>query len=362
MLTIVEVRGWRRLRDFLRLPHRIYGDGSPWVPPLDLQLMIQLGNPFDKSRRLLLALDGSRVVGRIGVKIHQAESEAALHFGFFECMEGYPDAAEVLIEKAHQLAPDLTMLGPFNFRMEDPYTGLLVDGFSERPTFWSAYNPPYYVEYLSRAGLNKVMDLFTYRFDWERVETSFIERLAGRARERGIELRSLDPRNRVKDIRKVAKVMNEALKDNWGFEVFTEEQVRELTVLSYLFLEPYWLTLAEKSEQAVGCAIVLPDFNPWLKETNGRLTPWLIWKILFCKKELTSMRAWALGVLSQYRRGGAAFALLWDLIERGRDWGVTEAEVSWILETNLPMNAIMEKAGLQRNRVHRILQREPLRT
>jgi GNAT superfamily N-acetyltransferase len=360
MINVIEVKNWRQLRAFMTLPHRLYDGDSPWVPSLHLQTLVQIGKPFDKERRLYLALDGSELVGRIGVKLHHAHDEKTLNFGFFECAEGYPQAAVKLIEEAHKLAPELTMRGPFNFRMEDPYTGLLVDGFSVRPSFWSSYNPPYYVEYLSQAGLTKTMDLITYRLDWNNVKLDALERLAQRAKKRGIEIRTLDPKNRMADVRQVARVMNEALKDNWGFEAFTEEQVRELALLSYLFLDPKWLLLAEKSEHTAGCCIVLPDYNPWIKKTNGRLTPWLVWKLLFCKDELTKVRAWALGVLSVYRSSGTAFSLVDSVIDRCRRGGVLEAEISWILETNKLMNSLLLKAGAERSRVHRILQRDAL--
>lgn len=356
MLEVREVTSLQRLRDFLRLPHLVYSESSPWVPPLTWQTLIQLGGPRDPHRRLLVAYDGERPVARIGVRIFPG----ILHFGFFECLEGYPEAARLLVEQGHALAPHLPLRGPCNFRLEDPYTGLLVDGFEQQPTFWSSYNPPYYVSYLADCGLSKVQDLNTYRCDWDTLRLEPVERRALRAKEREVSVRTLDRKDRVSDIRQVAAVMNEALQGNWGFEPFDEDQIKELTLLSYLFLDPRWLFLAESSSRVVGCCIVLPDYNPWIRKTRGRLTPWLLWKLLFAKEELGNVRAWGLGVLESHRKLFAAPALIGACVDRCRELGVAWAEISWILEDNGPMNAMLGTIGAQKSRVHRVLERDPI--
>lgn len=357
MLKVVEVDSWKRLRQFLSLPRQLYPVGSHWVPPLTLQTLIQLGAPRDKSRKLFLCLDDDRVVARLGVKTHKHVDEEKLHFGFFECAEAYPEAVTLLFEKAQAFRPDLSMLGPYNFRMEDPYTGILVEGFEQSPIFWSSYNPPYYNDYLVAQGFEKVMDLVTYYIDQSIVNETKLTRRAEHAKNKNIDIQPLNLKKRVADIREIAVVMNEALQDNWGFEPFTEEQVKELTLLSYLFLDPEWLLLARHDGNIAGCSICLPDYNPWLKKTGGRLTPWLLWKLLFCKRELSHVRAWALGVLPQFRRMFAAPALIWEIVQTGRRVGVHSADVAWILESNGPMNATARSMGAHPIKTHRVLQR-----
>ena len=362
MLRVVEVNSWRRLREFLALPAQIYPPSSPWVPPLTLQTLVQLGAPGDKDRKLFLCLDDERVVARLGVKRHGEGEHRKLHFGFFECCEAYPEAARLLIEEAHRFSPELALIGPYNFRMEDPYTGVLVEGFEDAPVFWAAYNPPYYHEYLQNTGLAKVQDLITYEVSLDTLNQVALKRRAGHAKARGIKVTSLNLKKRVSDLREVAVVMNEALKDNWGFEPFTEEQVKELAMLSYLFLDPNWLLLARKEGQIAGCSICLPDYNPWLKESGGRLTPKLLWRLLFRKKDLNRVRAWALGVLPPYRRLFAAPALIWECAEKGRRENVTSGEVAWILESNGPKNAMARSMGGRPTRVHRVLEKPPIQS
>lgn len=359
MLRVVNVNSWKRMQSFLSLPAQVYSRDPVWVPHLGLQTLLLLGSPFDRRKKLLLALDGDRPVARLAVKIHDHPENRALHFGFYECFEGYPEATQLLVEEAHQLAPELAMLGPYHFTMEDPYTGLLVEGFEHPPCFWASYNPPYYADYLERAGLHKVMDLWTYFWDWNHARLKPIERRAQKAAENGISVRSLDTRNRLKEIRGVAHAMNYALRDNWGFEDFSSSQVWELYFLSFLFLDPQWLLLAQHEEATVGACIILPDYNPWIQETGGRLTPGLLKKLFFQRDQLPRMRAWGLGVLPEYRSLLTAPALMQHAVEQGKARGVQTADVSWILESNTPMNSMLRAVGARRHKVHRVLQREP---
>jgi len=325
-----------------------------------LQTLILLGSPFDRQKRLLVAFEGDRPIARLAVKIHDHPTNRALHFGFYECLWGYPEATRQLVEEAHALAPELSMVGPYHFTMEDPYTGVLVDGFDHPPCFWASYNPPYYADYLERAGLHKAQDLWTYYWDWENARLRPIERRSQKAAEYGITVRSLDTRRRFAEIQQVAATMNRALQDNWGFEEFTKEQVRELYLLSFLFLDPDWLFLAHHQENAAGTCIVLPDYNPWIKAAGGRLTPGLLKRLLFRTEGLPHVRAWALGVLPEYRTMLTAPALMQHAVEHGRATGTRSCDVSWILESNTPMNAMLRAVGAYRHKVHRVVERGPV--
>lgn len=357
MTCVEKVRSLRQLRQFLSVTEAVYPCGSAWVPPLRLQTLLMLGGPWDSKRSLLIALEGRTVVGRIAVRQHRyPDGTEALHFGFFECLD-HPEAAQALVEAAHSVAPHLPLRGPYHFTMEEPYTGLLVEGFDEPPYFWTAYNPAYYVGLLEAAGFEKLLDLWSYQLNWQILRSKAVERRAQYASRQGVTVRPLRRKGRWRDVRRVAEVMNGALQNNWGFEPFTEAQVRDLTLLSYLFLDPDWLMIAEKDGRPVGASIVLPNFNPWLKGAGGRLSPLLLWRLLTQKTELPSIRAWALGVLAEDRPSGAGLALIWACIERARKLGVSEAEVSWVLENNPVMNGILTNMGGRRSKVHRILER-----
>src|ERR1700678_4132645 len=165
-LEIVEVVTGRQLKEFLTLPHSIYTDPtSPYVMPLEMHMKMMMGKLGAPQKHFFLAKMGGKAVARLGVKTHTNEGHTRLHFGFFECHPDYPQATKAMIDKAHAMYPALEMMGPFQFRQEDPYVGVLVEGFQLDPYFMMPYNPPSYDSMMKAAGLSGTMDLFTYQLN-----------------------------------------------------------------------------------------------------------------------------------------------------------------------------------------------------
>lgn len=312
--------------------------------------------PLSKDdRRFLVAYSGQMAVARVGVKRHRGR----LHFGFFECLRGHQQSGVALLKHAHRFAAELPMVGPFNFRMEDPYTGLLVEGFEHRPSFLVAYNPGYYQDILEEAGFVGTVDLNSYHGTWTDLRQTRIERRCRLAREAGLSVRRLSRRRRLRDFKQVVGVMNQALAENWGFEEFSGSHVWELTAASFLLLDPDWMLLVEQQHRMVGAAIVLPDYNLWLEQAAGRVSPQLLWRLLTQKKTLTRVRGWAFGVLPEVRALHAGPLLFNALLQQGHRAGVEEVEVSWVLAQNTGMNAMLRALGGRLVKVHRLFRREP---
>src|SRR5471030_293939 len=145
VIDIVEVTTKKQLKMFLELPQRIYKDSSsPYVMPLEMHMSMMMGKLGTPQKHFFLAQVDGKPVARLGTKVHKNGKETRLHFGFFECQENIPQAAKALIDKAHIMYPYLEMMGPFHFRQEDPYIGILVQGFELDPYFMMPYNLPSY--------------------------------------------------------------------------------------------------------------------------------------------------------------------------------------------------------------------------
>ena len=101
------------------------------------------------------------------------------------------------------------------------------------------------------------------------------------------------------------------------------------------------------------------DFDPSEPMNCRRFSKGLLKKLFFQRDQLPRMRAWGLGVLPEYRSLLTAPALMQHAVEQGKARGVQTADVSWILESNTPMNSMLRAVGARRHKVHRVLQREP---
>ncbi|MEW6279858.1 MAG: hypothetical protein AB1758_14615 [Candidatus Eremiobacterota bacterium] len=350
-LEVVQVADRHHLGLVHALMPAIYADYPCWVPPLRLQFNRMLGSYRAPDRRLYLALRHGRPVARVAV----GKQPQALHFGFFECAYGHRDAAAAVIEQAHSWAPHLPLRGPYHYKQEDPYTGLLVEGFDEQPQFLMPYHPPYYADYLASAGLMGMTDLFAYEF---RGETAPVEVLYRPFPVRGIRVRPMDPWHRARDVGFFLDVFNDALSGNRGFERLEGAHARELFLLSFFILDPRWCFLALQDDRPVGALLFMPNYAPVLKKHGGRLTLPFVWDFLRCRRSPGSLRGYALGVVGDRRAGGVVTrALLHTAIPYLLENSITRMEAGWILADNSSMIRLAERFGGRRAKVYRILER-----
>lgn len=360
MVQVVEVTTSRQVRQFLDLSWRVHADpSSPWVPPLWVHYRQMMGRLDEPGKRFVMAFRDGAPVARVGVKTCIHAGVPTLCFGFFECLEGEGEAARRLLGEAHALAPGLPMRGPFHFRQEDPYSGLLVKGFEHAPMFLMPYNPPYYLEILESAGFTRLKDLLSFEFRPEEARLEVMEGRARRARERGVEIRTLD-RARLRDeVRTLADIFDDALEGNWGFEPFTEDQVQDLLLIARFLLNPAHVWFARLEGRDIGALITLPDLNPLIREARGRLTPRLVMSYLQRNRKIDGFRGYALGVRKAEQATGASSALVEAMLAEGRRTRWRVFEVSWILEDNKPMNALVTAMGGRCTKVYRTLERPP---
>jgi len=361
-IEVVEVTSGRELKEFLTLPHSIYTDPtSPYVMPLEMHMKMMMGKLGAAQKHFFLAKVGGKTIARLGVKTHTNEGHTRLHFGFFECHPDFPEATKIMIDKAHAKYPSLEMMGPFQFRQEDPYVGILVEGFNLDPYFMMPYNPPSYDHMMKGAGLSGTMDLFTYQLNgYEGLPDIVKENAAKANKELKITMRTLDPKNLDKEARIIAGIFNEALSDNWGFEEFLDDQVKEMVMLFKLFIDPRVVAFAQVDGKDIGCLIMIPNYNHLIKPSKGKLGPGLLMRYFGRNKTTNSIRGYALGVLKKYQGHGVGSALTDAMFKMGVPIGYGTCEVSWVLANNNSMNDLAKAMGGKQNKVYRIYSKPPL--
>lgn len=363
-IEVIEVKSRRHLKDFLSLPRKIYSaPDTKYVYPLNLHLKMMMGKLGTPQKHFFIAKKNGTIVARIGAKVHKHGDKTSLNFGFFECIEGHKDATIALVKTVHSLYPDLKMYGPYHFRMEDPYIGTLVEGYDLDPFFLMSYNPPYYDEYLQAAGLSKAMDLFTYQLKHYSIleNADVIHANAQKAKDAGVTIRSVDKSKLHQEARDVARIFNDALSKNWGFEEFLEEQINEMVMMFKLFLDTDVVTLAIKDGKTIGCLIMIPNYNPMVKPYKGRFTPGFLLKYLNRKKYIHDLRGYALGVLQEAHGLGIGSYLVEHMFSNGPAHGYDSAEISWVLSNNGPMNELSKAMGGKHNKVYRVYEKVSLK-
>lgn len=357
------------LRRFVDLPYRLHRDDPCFVPPLrmgEFEKLDPAKNPFFEHARIepFLARAGDEVVGRIAViddDLHnEIHGDNLLFFGLFEARDA--DVAAALFAVADERARSLgraLVRGPVNPSMNDG-AGFQIDAFDTVPYVMMPQNPPTYPGYAEAAGYRKIKDLWAWRFDAEAGVGERLERLAARVRERNdLTVRPADMKRLDREIGILKEIYTQAWESNWGQVPYTDAEFERLGSELRLIVDPDLVLFLETGGRAVGVALGLPDVNQVLRRFNGRLLPFGIFHLLNRRRIIDRARLPILGVLPDYRNRGFELVLIEEIGRRGREKGMREGELSWVLEDNDAINKAIRATGAEVYKTYRLYQKAP---
>jgi hypothetical protein len=367
-IEIVPVRTQKELRQFIRLPWKIYREDPCWVPPLIMdmkKLLDKSKNPFfeHSTADFFLARRNGEYVGRIATILNnnhnRFHSENTAFWGFFES-ENDTAVSEALFERAIQWAKDhgtTEIRGPMNYSTNDT-VGLLVEGFDTSPFIMMTHNPPYYAHLVENAGFEKAMDLYAWYLETEKGLNPKIARVGEKVlKAEGIRIRTFDKKRFDEEVSIIQKIYNDAWSNNWGFVPMTDAEFAHLAKDLKTGLDPRIVLIAEKNGEPVAFSLMLPDYNSVFKKINGRLFPVGLPILLYHSRHITRIRNLALGIVKKLQNSnGIGAALYYESFRRGVAAGYRHCEFSWTLEINHLINRSMQLFGAEiykRYRVYR---------
>ncbi len=365
-IEIIPVTGAGKLREFIRLPWKIYRGDRYWVPPLILdqkKLLDKKKHPFflHSTADFFLARRNGEYVGRIAAILNNNHNkfhhEKIAFFGFFESSND-PEVAQALLETAAQWAREKGMnvlRGPASYSTNET-CGLLVEGFDSSPAILMAYNPRYYVDLIEGAGFKKAMDLYAWWMTKEGGINHKILRVGEKVlQEQGLVLRNIDLKNFWGEVKLIKRIYNDAWSNNWGFVPMTDEEFEFLAKDLKPVVNPHLVMIVEKEGEAVGFSLSLPDLNRALKKINGRLLPFGIFKVMYHARKIHTVRVLTLGVVRRLQTvSGIGAALYMETFRRPVAAGFDSGEFSWTLENNDLINRGMKLLGAKVYKRYRI--------
>lgn len=362
MLEVRPVEERRALHRFVELPWRLHG-GSAWVPPLrrDVHRVLDPArNPFFRhsAAALFLAERNGETVGRIAAIENRRHLEtyrdATGFFGFFESVDDAEVAAALFDRAAAWMRTRglRRLRGPTSFTINDE-CGLLLDAFDLPPVAGMPYNPAYYRGLVEGYGFAKAQDLLAFRLRPEEVPARLAAALPGLARQ-GIVLRPIRLRRLDEEVQRIQQVHARAWAGNWGAVPLTGEELGWMAGELRQVADPDLILLAEHQGRPVGISVAIPDVNQILRHLDGRLFPTGFLRWLWWSRRVDGLRVLALGVLEGYRRRGVEAAMVAETIAAGLRKGYRWAEMSWILESNVPMRRVLARLGAEIYKTYRI--------
>jgi hypothetical protein len=201
-----------------------------------------------------------------------------------------------------------------------------------------SYNPPTYEEWLLAWGLRKEKDLLAFHAvkgipDFER-----IDRIAKAALQRaGASDRPFDRRRFWEEVAILRDIYNRSWEANWGFVPMTEEEFKAQARAFRPIFDVELCRILERGGEPIGFVMAVPDVNPAVRACDGRMLPFGFLRFLRAMRRLTRVRVITLGLVPGHRKSGLDAALISRIVERIIARGYSEAELSWVLEDNVPM-------------------------
>jgi GNAT superfamily N-acetyltransferase len=368
-LEIFPVANARDLRQFIRLPWKIYRNDPYWVPPLLLDMKTLLNrekHPFfqHSSAEFFLARRDGELVGRIAAiqnnNHNNYHGERTAFFGFFESVNE-KEVAAALLEQAASWARSrglVQLRGPMNYSTNETL-GLLVEGFDSSPCLMMTHNPPYYQELIESAGFEKAMDLYAWWLLTERGLNPKIVRVGEKVlKDQGIQVRTINMKKFREEVKIIKEIYNDAWSTNWGFVPMTDAEFEHMAKDLKTIVDPRVLLIAEKDGEPLAFSLALPDFNQALKKVNGRLFPFGLAKLIYYGRQVRQVRVLALGIVKKVQNwNGLGAALYYESFRRGVAAGYRSCEFSWTIESNDLINRSMQLFGAEIYKRYRIYQK-----
>ncbi len=356
--TIRKAETYKEFLDFIKLPYRLYRDNPYWVP-LPLMEMKKRFNPskhpyFEHATaEMFIAYENGNPVGRIIAHRNELHEwyyhDKTGFFGFFESIDS-KEVAHALLEQAatwlrHQGL--VRMRGPMNFSTNEE-CGLLIEGFERLPSILMPYNPPYYADLLESFGAEKAMDLLAWEINRDTIQLDVFYTMADKIRQKfgaRIQLETLSVQKILEDRDTIRVLYNDAWSENWSFVPMTRREFIHMAKELKPLADPDLLILARYDGQPAGFILSIPDINRVLHKIRGKLFPFGWLRFLRGLRKLKRFRVLTLGIRKDLRYRGLDVLLIHETIQRGKIKEYEEAELSWILETNVRMNKPLQKLG-----------------
>lgn len=367
---VIRVEDRRQRREFMDFIWRLHKDDPNWVPPIRMNQEELVGfrrHPFyenAKCRTFIVRKDGE-VVGRIAAIINHGHNkrfgEKRGFFGFFDCIDDQHAANLLLMEASRYLKSEGMddVRGPCNPSLNYEL-GTLVAGFDTPPTFMMTYNWPYYDKLITGFGFEKTQDLYAYEGNLEMLKTidPKLKFVIDEVKRRfNVTLRAANKKKFGDEVKLFLKIYNEALQGTWGFVPLSDAECHSLGASLKWLIDPALTSFVEVEGKAVAVGICLPDYNPLIKKINGRLFPFGFLTLLFGRRKIKKVRFMSTNVVPEYQRWGLGLVVLNRMLPDCIAKGITNAEFSWVLESNHLSRGSLERAGTIRTKTYRLYDR-----
>lgn len=356
MVHLREVKHYKDLKAFIKLPYKIHRNHKEWLPPL----LTDEYKVFDKKKNHLfekcdtimyLAYKEGKVVGRImGIINHvynKGHNEKNVRFCYLECY----DDAEVFdklikgVEDWGRTQQMENIVGPLGFSDKDPQ-GFLFEGFNDPMTVMvTNCSFEYMISHTERNDYKKKLDLFQYRVQLEEKTPEIYLRIAERVKSRGFKILEFTKSKDIKPyVKTVFDLINQTYNDIYGFAPLDDTEAKEFSNRFLPLLNPNYIKLVkDKNDKIVAFLVAMPNITNGFRKADGRLLPFGFIHLLKALKTATQLDMLLGCVLQEYRNSGLDALMTVALFDSARKGGLTVLDSHLTMEDNVKMRATYER-------------------
>lgn len=376
-IEIKPVLSKKDRKTFVTLLWDIFKDDPNWVPPLIMERMDIIDekkNPYflHADVRLWIAYKNGMPVGRISAQIDElVEPQHGVktgHYGFFDCINDQ-DVANALFDTACSWLKEngmIEVIGPFSLSINEE-TGMLVEGFDTPPRLLMGHARPYYEKLVHNYGLSSVKDTWAYTLDIsDPILPPTIQKLVDRAVDKGqVKFRPINMDKYEEELKIILDIFNDAWIENWKYIPFTEAELDHAVKELKMIIREDFTYIAEIDGVPQAMMVTLPNINEIIRDLNGKLFPFGIFKLLWrlkIKPSFKTVRVPLMGVRTEYQNSRLSGIMSFGLFEACRQSaikiGCEQAELSWVLEENTRLSKLLESIGCVKYKTYRLYQKD----
>lgn len=348
--TIEEVLTRRDLKKFVKFPDELYKGCKQYVPALHSDQMATLTKDpaLDYcTRKLWLARDGKRVVGRICAMINPRYNERyqtkRVRFGWFDAINDI-EVARLLLSTAEKWAKENGMTevhGPLFFNTLGKQ-GMLVEGFENIPPFNCLYNYPYYNDFMTELGYVKECDWVQYKMVACEGVPEKVSRISEMLKERyNLHEGNLDELKKDKKmVDYFFKVYNESFASSvYNFIPFTQKEIDNEAKISMPFISDKVSTIVlDENDELVAFGIAFPTISTALQKAKGKLFPFGWYHLLKAMRNYETVDLMLNGAVPKWQNKGVSSIYHCSMADKykksGTRWAISNPQI----ETNSAAN------------------------
>lgn len=358
-MQLIEVNDRRTIRDFHRVPRRIYTGYPNWIPHLEKDVEAVF-DPSANARfangeaiRWILRDAHGNLLGRVAAFIDYSRSDKEKQptggMGFFECIDD-EKAAFLLFDTCKDWLMQRgmeAMDGPINFGEKERFWGLLVDGHRWRPPYLMNYQPPYYRQLFESYGFRNYFEQYVYHIPTDTELPAILKKKFQRLTDtQGYHFEHM----KIKHIDKYAEDFMMIYNKAWGkahknFIPMTKIQALQIFQSMKSVIDEELVVFGYHEDKPVAFIVSIPELNELFRYVNGKLN--FLGKLKFLyyrwRGKCRTIYGLVFGIVPEYQHRGLESALIMSLkqIVSRRNF-YSGMYITWLGDFNPKMIRIVE--------------------